>query len=133
MEKIVPSTVRRRSSSLGHRLRSSQSTYPAGDDKPPARVVLTADVPLFDPYIVTLFRNEGFQVSYLRFKGNKKEYDSKLQQLADDLESDEKYAIVGMCHIIGYLSLPFPHVLFVFFNSLCFPDGPKKREISDIA
>lgn len=95
MDKVVPSTIRRTGSNLGHRIRTAQSTYPE-KDIPPSRLVITADTPRFDPYILRLFRNEGFQVSYMPFKGNKKEYDSRLQRIADDLESGERYAVVGM-------------------------------------
>ncbi|KAJ9199594.1 hypothetical protein DTO164E3_4479 [Paecilomyces variotii] len=94
MDKIVPNTIRRTGSNLGHRLRTAQSTYPEKDTSP-ARLVITAETPRFDPYILRLFKNEGFHVSYMPFKGNKKEYDSRLQQIADDLEQGERYAIVA--------------------------------------
>ena len=60
------------------------------------RLVLTADTPDFDPDIVEGWKDEGFQVAYLPYDGNKKDYRDKLQHLADPLELGEKYAIVGM-------------------------------------
>lgn len=59
------------------------------------RIVLTSDTDDFDPTIVSHFHEEGFQLSYLAYDGNKADYVSKLQHLQDPLELGEKYAIVG--------------------------------------
>ena len=61
------------------------------------RLVLTSDTDDFDHIIIDHFREEGFQVTYLAYSGNHKEYLNKLQRLADPLELGDKYAIVGEC------------------------------------
>ena len=59
------------------------------------RLVLTSDTDEFDDTIISHFQEEGFQLSYLEYTGNKAEYQAKLQHLQDPLELGEKYAIVG--------------------------------------
>lgn len=59
------------------------------------RIVLTSDTEDFDPTIISHFLDEGFQLSYLEYDGNKADYLAKLQHLQDPLELGEKYAIVG--------------------------------------
>lgn len=59
------------------------------------RLVLTSDTPDFDPEIIGHFKEEGFQVSYLPYDGDRTIYHAQLQQLADTLELGERYAIVG--------------------------------------
>ncbi len=60
------------------------------------RLVLTSDTDDFDPTTISHFQEEGFQLSYLAYDGNKADYMAKLQHLQDPLELGEKYAIVGM-------------------------------------
>jgi hypothetical protein len=59
------------------------------------RIVITSDTEEFDPTIAKHFQEEGFQLSYLEYTGNKREYMNRLAHLADGLELGEKYAIVG--------------------------------------
>jgi hypothetical protein len=59
------------------------------------RLVLTSDTPDFDHGIIDQWKDEGFQVAYLPYDGDRKDYHNKLQHLADRLELGEKYAIVG--------------------------------------
>ena len=60
------------------------------------RLVVTSDTDDFDTIILQHFKEEGFQVAYLPYTGDKKDYKNKLQHLADPLELGDKYAIVGM-------------------------------------
>ena len=64
--------------------------------KSPPRLVLTADGPEFNSTILSNWKDEGYQVTYLPFAQNKKEYINQLNHLADPLESGETYAIVGL-------------------------------------
>ncbi|KAI9753722.1 MAG: hypothetical protein M1835_000969 [Candelina submexicana] len=59
------------------------------------RLVLTSDDPDFDRESIQHWKDEGFDVSYLLFKGDAKSYERTIQRLADDLELGEKYAIVA--------------------------------------
>lgn len=59
------------------------------------RLVVTSDTEDFDPTIISHFEEEGFQLSYLAYEGNKAAYTSQLQHIQDSLEMGEKYAIVG--------------------------------------
>jgi L-ascorbate metabolism protein UlaG (beta-lactamase superfamily) len=59
------------------------------------RLVLTSDTDEFDPIIIQHFQEEGFQVAYLEYNGDKADYNNRLQHLQDPLELGEKYAIVG--------------------------------------
>ncbi|KAJ9607191.1 hypothetical protein H2200_008263 [Cladophialophora chaetospira] len=59
------------------------------------RIVLTSDTDEFDPTIISHFQEEGFQLSYLEYDGNKADYMAKLQHLQDPLELGENYAIVA--------------------------------------
>ena len=59
------------------------------------RLVLTAEDDEFDPATIQHWKEEGFQVSYLPFKGQCKGYIRDIDHLPDDLELGEKYAIVG--------------------------------------
>ncbi len=60
------------------------------------RLVVTSDTDDFDREILEHWKEEGFQVAYLPYDGNKQSYHSKLQHLADPLELGDMYAIVGM-------------------------------------
>ena len=59
------------------------------------RIVVTSDTPNFDGRIFESWKEEGFQVAYLPYDGDKKDYHSKLLHLADGLELGDKYALVG--------------------------------------
>ena len=69
------------------------------DDTTSPRVVLTAEDEDFDPITIRTWKEEGFQVSYLPFKGSRKEYMREIDHLPDPLELGEKYAIVGPSHM----------------------------------
>jgi hypothetical protein len=60
------------------------------------RLVITSDTTDFDHITVQHFLDEGFQVAYLPYTGDKKDYNNKLHHLADPLDLGDKYAIVGM-------------------------------------
>ena len=60
------------------------------------RLVVTSDTTDFDSTTIEHFLAEGFQVAYLPYTGDKKDYQNKLQHLADPLDIGDKYAIVGM-------------------------------------
>ncbi|KAJ4679019.1 hypothetical protein HRR95_004277 [Exophiala dermatitidis] len=57
------------------------------------RLVLTSDTDDFDPTIISHFQEEGFQLSYLVYSGNRSDYLNRLQHLQDPLELGERYAI----------------------------------------
>ena len=59
------------------------------------RLVVTSDTPDFDMDILERWKEEGFQVAYLSYDGDRNDYQNKLQHLADPLELGERYAIVG--------------------------------------
>ncbi|KAH0843955.1 hypothetical protein AYO21_08345 [Fonsecaea monophora] len=59
------------------------------------RLVLTSDTEDFDPTIISYFQEEGFQLSYLQYTGDKASYMAQLQHLQDPLELGERYAIVA--------------------------------------
>ena len=80
--------IRRRMKGGGRTVRLNWSTSTP-------RLVLTSDTDDFDDTIISHFEEEGFQISYLAYDGNKAEYLAKLQHLQDPLELGEKYAIVG--------------------------------------
>lgn len=60
-----------------------------------ARLVVTSDTDDFDEEILSHFQEEGYQILYLPYSGNKAAYNSQLQHLADPLELGETYAIIG--------------------------------------
>jgi len=60
------------------------------------RLVITSDTTDFDRTTLSHFQAEGFQLSYLPYDGDHKDYHNKLQHLQDPLELGDKYAIVGM-------------------------------------
>ena len=65
---------------------------------PRPHLVLTAEAEGIDPLTIQHWREEGFDVSYLPFKGQQKEYIRQIDHLPDPLELGEKYAIVGLSH-----------------------------------
>lgn len=60
------------------------------------RLVVTSDTTDFDKITIEHFLEEDFQVAYLPYTGDKRDYNNKLQHLADPLDLGDKYAIVGM-------------------------------------
>lgn len=64
-------------------------------------IVLTADDRAFDPATITQWKEEGFQVSYLPFRGSRKEYIREIDHLPDPLELGEKYAVVGRSRAVA--------------------------------
>jgi len=63
---------------------------------------LTSDTPDFDQTIIQQFETEGLKVKYLPFLGGgrdleraRKDLESQLNELEDDLEPGERYAVVG--------------------------------------
>lgn len=59
------------------------------------RLVLTAEDNEFDPTTIQHWQEEGFEVAYLPFRGQRKAYVRDIERLPDELELGEKYAIVG--------------------------------------
>ena len=59
------------------------------------RLVITAEDEDFDSSILARWREEGFDVSYLPYLGNAKQYAQQIHHLADPLGLSEKYAIIG--------------------------------------
>lgn len=64
---------------------------------PQRRLVVTSDTEDFDEEVLSHFKEEGFEVTYLPYSGSHAGYERKLQHFADPLEFGEKYAIVGEC------------------------------------
>lgn len=77
-------------------LRSRQGTEHSPHAQILPRLVITSDTTDFDHSTIENFLDEGFQVAYLPYTGDKKDYNNKLQHLADPLDLGDKYAIVGM-------------------------------------
>lgn len=59
------------------------------------RLIVTSDTDDFDEIIMSHFQQEGFQISYLAYDGNRKTYQNALDHLADGLDLGDRYAIVG--------------------------------------
>lgn len=59
------------------------------------RLVLTSDTDEFDETIIAHFQQEGFQISYLAYSGDRKAYTTALQNLASGLDLGDRYAIVA--------------------------------------
>ena len=56
---------------------------------------MTSDDPEFDSIILSHLKQEGFDATYIPFKGNVKAYKNELAHLPDDLELGESFAILG--------------------------------------
>lgn len=80
--------IRQRTNNGGSRFHFSWATVQS-------RLVVTSDTDEFDEEILNHFREEGYQIWYLPYTGNKATYNSQLQHLADPLELGESYAIAG--------------------------------------
>lgn len=61
----------------------------------PPRLHITADDPEFDPIIISHWKQEGFDVTYLPFGGDVKAYRQQLATLPEDLELGEYYGLIG--------------------------------------
>lgn len=59
------------------------------------RLIVTSDTDDFDDEIISHFKDEGFQIWYMPYAGDKQAYHNQLQHLADPLELGETYAIVA--------------------------------------
>ncbi|KAK5946282.1 hypothetical protein PMZ80_000424 [Knufia obscura] len=60
-----------------------------------SRLVVTSDTDDFDEDILAHFREEGFQIWYLPYDGDKAGYRKQLEHLSDPLELGEQYGIVA--------------------------------------
>ncbi|KAI9880011.1 MAG: hypothetical protein M1830_005930 [Pleopsidium flavum] len=92
------------------------------------RLVLIADTDDFDDTIIQNFKDEGYDVTYMSFDGDKKAFRHQLSHLADPLDLGEKYAIVAygeaaaltleacikpmpkLCTLVAYYPNALPHV-----------------------
>lgn len=101
-------TRRRRSSGSSNTPLQSRSLSASGEkrkkdrDSIPRRLVLTSDTPEFDQRIIRRFEAEGLRVKYLPFLGggqdldrDRRDLENRLNELEDDLEPGERYAVVG--------------------------------------
>lgn len=59
------------------------------------RLIIASDTEDFDEDIFDHFRQEGFQVSYLYYDGNRNAFNNTLEHASDNLELGENYAIVA--------------------------------------
>lgn len=59
------------------------------------RLVVTSDTEDFDEETISHFQEEGYQIAYIHYDGDKAAYHQQLDHLADPLEKGEQYAIVG--------------------------------------
>lgn len=64
------------------------------------RLVITSDTDDFDEELLRNFKDEGFQIRYMPYDGDKAAYQRQLAHLTDPLELGETYAIVGMYKLI---------------------------------
>jgi hypothetical protein len=68
----------------------------------PRHLILVSDTAEFDPKIIYRFQEEGFDVIYLPFLGcgnsekDRKALENAVHLKEDELETGERYAIVGM-------------------------------------
>lgn len=101
-------TRRRRSSGSSSTPLQSRSLSASGErrkkdrDSIPRRLILASDTPEFDQRIIRRFEAEGLKVRYLPFLGgghdlekDRKDLENRLNELEDDLEPGERYAVVG--------------------------------------
>lgn len=103
MERIVNFARRRRSSNTNvPRSRSRSTSDRSKEDEALRRLILTSDTPDFDQTIIRQFEAEGLKVKYLPFLGGgrdleraRKDLENQLNELEDDLEPGERYAVVG--------------------------------------
>jgi hypothetical protein len=97
-----PHVLHRRNSTASIK-RSRRHDYEA-EEPVPRRLILISDTPEFDPEIIRRFRAEAFDVEYLPFtctgdaEKDRKTLENKVHMREDDLETGERYAIVGKLH-----------------------------------
>lgn len=66
----------------------------------------------FDPQVIHRFQSEGFDVIYLPFVGcgdaekDRKALENEVHLKEDELETGERYAIVGMSCVLFLISSP---------------------------
>ncbi|KIW95954.1 uncharacterized protein Z519_03020 [Cladophialophora bantiana CBS 173.52] len=89
-----PGDVGRLKQQIRRRMRGGRTVHLSWTTTTP-RLVLTSDTEDFDPTIISHFQEEGFQLSYLQYEGDKAAYMAQLQHLQDPLELGERYAIVA--------------------------------------
>lgn len=71
-------------------------SWDMAESRPP-QLVLAAEEETFDRVTIQHWKEEGFQVTYLACSvGKQKVFESRLQDLSDQLELAERYAIVGL-------------------------------------
>lgn len=58
-----------------------------------------------DPQMISQWRQEGFDVTYLPYLGNVKQFQRQVHQLGDSLGLSEKFAIVGQGLVISLMAL----------------------------
>ena len=63
--------------------------------------MFTAEDDTFDPVMIRHWKEEGFEITYLPYKGRRKEYMREIDRLPDPLELGEKYAIVGWSQMLA--------------------------------
>ncbi|EXJ72555.1 uncharacterized protein A1O5_03701 [Cladophialophora psammophila CBS 110553] len=90
-----PGDVGRLKQQIRRRMRGGGRTVHLSWTTTTPRLVLTSDTEDFDPTIISHFQEEGFQLSYLQYEGDKAAYMAQLQHLQDPLELGERYAIVA--------------------------------------
>lgn len=91
-------TIRRSfTDSNGNTVRSGSSNLSFKWQTAQPRICVTSDTDDFDEELLSHLQEDGFQVSYLPYGGNRAAYHRQLQHLADPLELGESYAIVGRC------------------------------------
>lgn len=103
MERLVNFARRRRSSNTNvPRSRSRSTSDRSKKDEAPRRLILTSDTPDFDQTIIRQFEAEGLKVKYLPFLDGgreleraRKDLEKQLNELEDDLEPGERYAVVA--------------------------------------
>lgn len=62
----------------------------------PPRLHITSDDPEFDPVLLSHWKAEGFDATYLQYKGDPKAFKNTIFGLSEELELGESFAMVGM-------------------------------------
>jgi hypothetical protein len=81
--------------------------------RPPPRILVTAESASFDKKILQALQSEGFQISYLRYDGDRKAFGNNLYKIAEPLGLGDYWAIVGA----QYYDL-FPNLLLKYLRSI---------------
>lgn len=105
-----------------HRTTSATSSkrgrrrHHAAEEPAPRHLLLISDTEEFDARIIRQFEVEGFDVTYIPFPGtgdserDRKGLENAVHAKEDDLETGERYAIVG--------ESPLPHETFYHYHNL---------------